>query len=232
MNMDKIIEFYNNNKDTINIIVATAFISSLITWLFTKLLPSFSSFFSKLSDNLIQKIGGQLAYRAIRGKYLNWVVLHNQDLNLTGVIGTGQKPRLEQIFISLKVTRESTSEETQTNQSTKAHSPNYFLKTDYDYRRFKFETPETDTFPSFGSSPYVSVDTPLKLISKVPCASMSTSLTPAAVTEASPTTKSVKAASLVPMTFSFIVDAEPVKVMWLTPVILKSAPVVSKEPER
>jgi len=76
---------------------------------------------------LIQRIGGQLAYHTIQGKYLNWVVLHNQDLNLTGIIGTGQKPRLEQIFISLKVTRENISEENQTNQSTKVPSINFWL---------------------------------------------------------------------------------------------------------
>lgn len=123
MNMDKLIEFYNNNKNTIDLIAATALISSLITWLFTKLLPGISQSANKISEKIIQKIGGQLAYRHIQGKYLNWVVLHNQDLNLTGIIGTGQKPMLEQVFISLKVTKEKKLEENQSDNKPKKTIP-------------------------------------------------------------------------------------------------------------
>ena len=69
----------------------------------TKYGPAVFSFVVGLLGKLWRRFGGRLAYNSIQGKYLNWVVLKNQDLNLTGIIGSEQKPRLEQVFISLNV---------------------------------------------------------------------------------------------------------------------------------
>jgi energy-coupling factor transporter ATP-binding protein EcfA2 len=66
----------------------------------------------------MRKIGGRISYLRVQGKYLNWVVLHNQDLNLTGIIGAGQKPKLEQVFISLNVTKGITDNKDDTKDTS------------------------------------------------------------------------------------------------------------------
>lgn len=100
MDINQLLDLYNKYEK-----VALVLVTALTTWLFTKLIPFIGNIISKVYDKAIFKIGGKLTYHNIQGKYLNWVVLHNQDLNLTGIIGAGQKPKLEQVFISLKVSQ-------------------------------------------------------------------------------------------------------------------------------
>jgi hypothetical protein len=100
--LNKIVDFYNNNKE-LSIAVAGALVGIVGTWFFNKLGPWVVSILHFTIDLLGKLIGGHFAYAGIKRKYLNWVVLQNQDLNLTGIIATGEKPKLEQVFISLKV---------------------------------------------------------------------------------------------------------------------------------
>lgn len=90
--------FYRSNQTLV-----TAIAAALVTWLLNRFGPAIYTFLVNIVSNLGQKFGGRLAFYGIQRKYLNWVVLENQDLNLTGIIGVGEKPKLEQIFISLKV---------------------------------------------------------------------------------------------------------------------------------
>ena len=95
---DQIIQFlqdlYSNHTEII--------ITAAITFLLTQFGPALYSGLSNLVSSLGGRIGGRLAYKHIEKKYLNWVVLQYQDLNLTGIIGSDEKPRLEQVFISLR----------------------------------------------------------------------------------------------------------------------------------
>jgi energy-coupling factor transporter ATP-binding protein EcfA2 len=106
-------EFYKQNKE-----LSLVLVSLLGGALLTKLVPTLYAQIKRLIFTLGRRAGGRLAYRAIQNDYLNWVVLQNQDLNLTGIIGLGQKPKLEQIFISLKLSK-SGSKDTDHEQSSK-----------------------------------------------------------------------------------------------------------------
>ncbi len=92
---------YKNDKD-----LAILIIGLIGGFIFTTLLPAILSHFSKIITLIGKKFGGRLAYRSIRESYLNWLFYKTQDLNLTGIIGSGEKPKLEQIFISLRVIKE------------------------------------------------------------------------------------------------------------------------------
>lgn len=94
-------DLYTNYKEVMLILF-----TGLATLSLEKLLPTICSRFSLLFSLIGKKIGGRLAHKNIRETYLNWLVYKKQDLNLTGVIGTEEKPKLEQIFISLRVVRE------------------------------------------------------------------------------------------------------------------------------
>ena len=90
-------DFYKDNPELAIALAASA------GAIFTKLLPMLGSFIVHLLTMMGHKIGGRFAYKNIQDHYLNWVALTNQDLNLTGIVGSGEKPKLEQVFISLKV---------------------------------------------------------------------------------------------------------------------------------
>jgi hypothetical protein len=52
-----------------------------------------------------KKLGGRLGYRHLEKNYLNWLVTELRELKLTGIVSadTTKKPRLEQVFVSLRV---------------------------------------------------------------------------------------------------------------------------------
>ena len=112
--IDKIIEwltdFYANNKE-LSIAVAGVLVGAIISWIFNKLGPWMLNQLRNFIGWIGGIIGGHFAYARIQSKYLNWVVLQTQDLNLTGIISTGEKPKLEQIFISLKMVEDNQIEE-------------------------------------------------------------------------------------------------------------------------
>jgi len=114
--VDKIVDFYNNNKE-LSIAIAGALVGIIGTWIFNKLGPWIGSMIKSVLELIGRLIGGHFAYAGIRRRYLNWVVLQNQDLNLTGIIATGEKPKLEQVFISLKVMDEDKETENDDTQS-------------------------------------------------------------------------------------------------------------------
>jgi hypothetical protein len=103
--MDELIkqfeEFWKNNTELAKILVA-----ALVGALLTKTFPTLWSYFLQALSFVGEKIGGRFAYKSIQDAYLNWVVLQNQDLNLTGIVGSGEKPKLEQVFVSLKIVEE------------------------------------------------------------------------------------------------------------------------------
>ena len=78
----------------------------VVGWILSKLLPAIFSYFSKFITLMGKKLGGRLSHKSTREAYLNWLVYKTQDLNLTGIIGSGEKPKLEQIFISLRIVKE------------------------------------------------------------------------------------------------------------------------------
>lgn len=96
-----LLDFYRDHEK-----FAIALASAVATWLLSRVLPNVLSFIRKALSELGRKFGGRFAHKTIQDAYLNWVVLQNQDLNLTGIIGSGEKPELEQIFISLRVVEE------------------------------------------------------------------------------------------------------------------------------
>ena len=99
-------EFYSNNPE-LTLILVGALGGAISTAIFSKLLPSIWAAIVSFIAFIGAKIGGRLGYKYIQNIYLNWVVMANQELNLTGFIGSDQKPKLEQIFISLKVSSQS-----------------------------------------------------------------------------------------------------------------------------
>jgi HEAT repeat protein len=52
-----------------------------------------------------KKLGGRLSYRYIEKNYLNWLVTELRELKLAGVVGAdaAKKPKLEQVFVSLRI---------------------------------------------------------------------------------------------------------------------------------
>jgi len=107
--MDQIIsaleEFYKNHKE-----LAIALASSLATLVATLTLLFIRRILNTIRNFIVwigKKIGGGLAYKSFLDNYLYWMVVEHQDLNLTGIIGSGPKPKLEQVFISLSLSRES-----------------------------------------------------------------------------------------------------------------------------
>ena len=102
----RLVDFYQNYEK-----LAIALLSLFGGAILTKLLPALYEFFKNVLFGIGHKIGGKLAYNSIRDRYLTWAVLAYQDLNLTGIIGSGQKPRLEQVFLSLQILEESISKE-------------------------------------------------------------------------------------------------------------------------
>jgi energy-coupling factor transporter ATP-binding protein EcfA2 len=107
---NSIVDFYSKNQA-----LTIALVSAAAGAIATKFIPGFFGLLIKAVEQLGKKRGGRLAYASAQKAYLNWVVLQNQDLNLTGIPGLGVKPKLEQVFISLQVQensqREAPSEE-------------------------------------------------------------------------------------------------------------------------
>lgn len=107
--MDQILsaieEFYRNHEK-----LAIALASSLATFVLTLTAVFIRHIFSALRNTVVwigKKIGGSFAYKSFLDGYLNWMVAEYQDLvNLTGIVGSGPKPKLEQVFISLSLSRE------------------------------------------------------------------------------------------------------------------------------
>ena len=93
--------FYKNDKEL------AIFLMGAIGWgISSKVLPIIYGKLLKLITFIGKKIGGRLGFKSIREAYLNWLVYKTEDLNLTGIIGTGEKPKLEQIFLSLRIVNE------------------------------------------------------------------------------------------------------------------------------
>ena len=111
------IDFYKNNEK-----LAIALVSLIGGVLLTQIFPKILYLISKTLEAIGQKMGGIFSYRVFEGRYLNWVILQNQELNLTGMIGTGQKPMLEEVFISLKISDRFDHSEDK-NQETKDNVP-------------------------------------------------------------------------------------------------------------
>ncbi|MHB8779064.1 MAG: hypothetical protein ACYC6R_15100 [Anaerolineales bacterium] len=91
-------------------IVLTGIITCLGT-LFVIFIRRIAGFFKDTTIWVGRRLGGVFAYKSFINSYLDWMVLENQDLNLTGVIGTGPKPKLEQVFISLTMSGQTESPE-------------------------------------------------------------------------------------------------------------------------
>lgn len=103
-----VLKFYQEHEN-----MAMVLLGSIGTFIVTKIGPWFFDLLGTIINWIRRKIGGRQAYKAMQTNYLNWVVLQNEDLNLTGIVGSGEKPKLEQVFISLNVFPEIKDEETE-----------------------------------------------------------------------------------------------------------------------
>ncbi|MCB9418681.1 MAG: hypothetical protein H6667_02675 [Ardenticatenaceae bacterium] len=93
-------EFYTNYKDLALVLAGS--LATLILVFLQRILYAIRNFIVWAG----KKIGGSLAHQNFLDNYLNWMVVEHQDLNLTGIIGSGPKPKLEQVFISLSFSKE------------------------------------------------------------------------------------------------------------------------------
>jgi len=82
-----------------------AFAAVALGWVLHKVLPAVGALVSRPLGWIRRRAGGRFARGLVERAYLNWVVLENQDLNLTGMIGSGEKPKLEQIFVAAGLER-------------------------------------------------------------------------------------------------------------------------------
>ena len=128
--MERLIQLFKDLY-TSNEKLALVIFGAVLAWILNKLMPAICSYFSQFISLIGKKLGGRLAHKNIRETYLNWLVYKTQDLNLTGIIGSGEKPKLEQIFISLRIVKEydknSKKEDIKDAEITKS-----FLKTLYE----------------------------------------------------------------------------------------------------
>jgi hypothetical protein len=69
------------------------------------LLPYLFQQFLRLLRWVGKKLGGRLGYRYLEKSYLNWLVTELRELKLAGIVGAdaSKKPKLEQVFVSLRV---------------------------------------------------------------------------------------------------------------------------------
>jgi NACHT domain len=69
------------------------------------LLPYLFQRFLQLLRWIGKKLGGRLGYRYLEKAYLNWLVTELRELKLAGIVGAdaAKKPKLEQVFVSLRV---------------------------------------------------------------------------------------------------------------------------------
>ena len=83
--------------------IALLVAGSLITFIFTKFLPWLFQSGRSIGVRALGRVSSRFRRKLALGEYLNWVILQNRDLNLTGVVGAVEKPQLEQVFISVKI---------------------------------------------------------------------------------------------------------------------------------
>lgn len=107
--MDQILlaleEFYKSHEK-----LAIALASSLATFVLTLIAVFIRRIFGAVRNAVVwigKRLGGRFVYKSFLDSYLSWMVVEYQDLNLTGIIGSGPKPKLEQVFISLSLSREA-----------------------------------------------------------------------------------------------------------------------------
>ena len=83
--------------------IALLIVGGLVTFVFTKCLPWIFQSGSSVGARALGRVSSRFRRRVALGEYLNWVILQNRDLNLTGIVGVAEKPQLEQVFISVKI---------------------------------------------------------------------------------------------------------------------------------
>jgi hypothetical protein len=89
---------YSGHKE-----IALLLVGAFLTFFFTRCLPWMFQFGSNIGVGALGRVSGRVRRKVALGEYLNWVILQNRDLNLTGIVGAAEKPRLEQVFISVKI---------------------------------------------------------------------------------------------------------------------------------
>lgn len=92
---------YGENK------IVIAIIGVVVGIVLTKVVPAFWNLLLLIFARIGKIMGGSFAYRDFQKRYLDWVVTEHRELKLTGVVTSDEakKPRLEQVFVSLRVGR-------------------------------------------------------------------------------------------------------------------------------
>jgi NACHT domain len=83
--------------------IALLMVGGFVTFVFTRCLPWIFQSGSNIGTRALGRVSSRFRRRVALGEYLNWVILQNRDLNLTGIVGAAEKPQLEQVFISVKI---------------------------------------------------------------------------------------------------------------------------------
>ncbi len=104
--LKNLLQQYGDNK--LFIAIAAAVVGAVLTKLIPTLwrwLHSFVLWIGKIA-------GGRFAYHDFQKRYLDWVVTEHRELKLTGIVTSddAKKPKLEQVFVSLRVGRQRDSD--------------------------------------------------------------------------------------------------------------------------
>jgi NACHT domain len=109
--MTKLITWLQLHEDDKLLLVI---VSGLLGAVLMKLFPAIWAAARRLSVLIGKAAGGRFAFRHFQHQYLNWLVTEAQELKLAGIVTTdaAKKPRLEQVFLSIKMARSGGAEAT------------------------------------------------------------------------------------------------------------------------
>src|SRR5438034_2994942 len=90
-----------NSVNKLVIVLVVAIAGAILT----KLIPTIWGGLVKLAAFFGALAGGRLAFRSFQGKYLNWLVVEQRELKLTGIVTSDEskKRTLEKVFVSWRV---------------------------------------------------------------------------------------------------------------------------------
>ena len=122
-------DYYAHHKD-----IALLIVGGFVTLVFTKCVPWLFQSGRTVGARALSLASSRFRRKVALGEYLNWVILQNRDLNLTGIVGAGERPQLEQVFISVKI--QATERPTVPPPITGAPKPRGWVREAFDALKF------------------------------------------------------------------------------------------------
>src|SRR5436309_1417379 len=109
MSIGDLLTRWGDNKLVLTMasVAAGAVLGRLIPWLWRGVMLLFRF--------LAQQAGGRFANSAFRSQYLDWIVTEYSELKLTGIVAVenAKKPKLEQVFVSVAIDRNRSTNATE-----------------------------------------------------------------------------------------------------------------------